>query len=203
MKKQNKNMTINGSFAPFWRLMLAAGSSTKSVLGALAIFAAAGLTTSAGQFGTDNRAPDVPQEIKVEEGNRVHFHGFAIGFQVYTWTGTAWSAAVPDATLFDNDGNVVATHFAGPRWKSNSGSIVLAAVDAPRITVNRDSIEWLRLKTVSTEGSGIFADTTFVQRVNTFGGLPPASNGNAIGDVFKSPYTADYFFYRATGPQAD
>jgi hypothetical protein len=44
--------------------------------------------------------------------------------QIYTWNGTSWGTAVPDATLFDDEGNVVAIHSAGPTWQSNSGSKV-------------------------------------------------------------------------------
>ena len=67
----------------------------------------------------------------------MHFHGFGIGFQVYTWNGSSWSGAVPDATLFDEEGNIVATHFGvfdanggfvGPAWRSNSGSETVGLV---------------------------------------------------------------------------
>jgi hypothetical protein len=51
---------------------------------------------------------------------------------------------------------------------------------------------------VSTEGPGIFADTTFVQRVNTVAGKAPAAPGLVVGQVFKSPYMADYYFYRGS-----
>src|SRR2546422_70272 len=88
-------------------------------------FLCAGLTALAAESGNDNRAPEVPDEIAVGATNKVHFHGFGVGVQMYTWNGSNWGSAVPDATLFDDEGNVVATHFAGPRWKSNSGSIVL------------------------------------------------------------------------------
>ena len=70
----------------------------------------------------DNRAPEVPDEIAVSAENKVHFHGFGVGVQIYTWNGSSWGAPVPEATLFDNDGNVVIIHFAGPTWQSNSGS---------------------------------------------------------------------------------
>jgi len=107
-------------------------------------------------------------------------------------------SAVPDATLFDDEGNVVATHFAGPRWKSNSGSIVLGAAVQPTVTVDTNAIPWVRLRAVTTEGPGIFADTTFIQRVNTVGGKAPSADGAFVGQVARVPYTADYFFYRKT-----
>jgi len=63
--------------------------------------------------------------------------------------------------------------------------------------VDTNSIPWVRLRAVSTEGSGIFADTTFIQRVHTSGGKAPFVNGDFVGEVAEMPYTADYFFYRS------
>src|SRR6185503_7870009 len=84
----------------------------------VAVFAASALSGRA----DDNRAPEVPFEIAVPIGNVVHFRGYAQGVQIYTWNGSSWGNAVPQATLFDEDGNVVINHFAGPTWQSNSGS---------------------------------------------------------------------------------
>ena len=145
--------------------------------------------------GTDNRAPEVPDTLAVEPGTKVHFHGSAVGVQIYTWNGTTWGAPVPEATLFHGNG-IVTIHFEGPRWQSNSGSIVLGAVAKPPVTVDPDAIPWVLLKAVSTEGPGIFADTTFIQRVHTAGGKAPSVDGTFVGQVARVPYTADYFFYR-------
>lgn len=145
----------------------------------------------------DNRAPDVPAEISVGDTNKVHFHGFGVGAQVYTWQGSSWSSAVPDATLFDDDGNIVATHFKGPTWQSNSGSKVVGKLPpSGAVTVDTNAIPWLRLQAVMPQGPGIFANTTFIQRVNTIGGKTPSTNGVFIGQIARVPYTADYFFYR-------
>jgi hypothetical protein len=151
-------------------------------------------------FIDDNRGPDVPEDIAVPTGHKVHFHGFAVGFQVYTWDGLKWGPAVPDATLFDDDGNVVASHFAGPTWRSNSGSEVVGELPPLGVEVDPDSILWLRLTADEdrTRGPGIFANTSFIHRVNTAGGKAPSVNGTVIGQVAKIPYTADYFFYRKT-----
>jgi hypothetical protein len=146
----------------------------------------------------DNRAPEVPDTIKVPEGAKVHFHGFARGVQIYTWDGAAWGPAVPDATLFDNDGNVVIEHTAGPTWTSNSGSEVVGALPPLAITVDTNSIPWLRLSAIKekTHGPGILDRTTFIHRVNTVGGKTPSVNGTFVGQTARVPYTADYFFYR-------
>ncbi len=165
----------------------------QTVLGALALLLGSSLTALA---GNDNRAPEVPFQIAVEAGNKVQFHASAVGFQIYTWNGTDWGKAVPEATLFHGDA-VVAIHFAGPTWESNSGSEVVGAV-VNSVVVDTNSIPWVLLSAVpdKTHGPGIFADTTFVQRVNTVGGKAPFENGTFVGQVFRSPYTADYFFYR-------
>jgi len=169
----------------------------------LALLAA---TTSA-TLAEDNRAPEVPTTISVGETNKVHFHGFGVGFQIYTWNGTSWGGAVPEATLFDDDGNVVALHFGvfasngsfvGPAWQSNSGSKVVGKIPPASFTVDTNAIPWLRLEAVNPEGPGIFASTTFIQRVNTTGGKAPSTNGAFVGQVARIPYTADYFFYRQT-----
>jgi hypothetical protein len=173
------------------RLVLAAFSANNTTVAALALLLGGGLTALA----DDNRAPEVPAEIAVEAGNKVHAHGFGVGVQIYTWNGSTWGSAVPEALLFHGEG-VLAIHFAGPSWESKSGSLVVGALPPKSVTVDTNSIPWLRLSAKSTEGPGIFADTTFIQRVNTVGGKAPSEDGTFVGQVARVPYTADYFFYR-------
>ena len=189
MKERNETKTINEM--PGLRGRLA----NKTTVGALALVLGAGLTTLATASDTDNRAPEVPTDIAVGAGNKVHFHGFGVGVQIYTWNGSTWGAPVPAATLFDGNG-VVAIHFAGPTWESNSGSKVVGVVVQPTVTVDTNAIPWVRLRAVNPTGPGIFADTTFIQRVNTVGGKAPSEDGTFVGQVARVPYTADYFFYR-------
>jgi hypothetical protein len=61
-----------------------------------------------------------------------------------------------------------------------------------------DAIPWLLLRAVSTEGPGIFERTTFIQRVNTMGGAAPATAPTQAGQEARVPYTAEYYFYRAS-----
>jgi hypothetical protein len=153
------------------------------------------------QAATDNRAPEVPPELSVGDTNKVHFHGYAEGVQIYTWNGSDWGNAVPRATLFDDDGNVVATHFGtpnGPAWRSNSGSEVVGKLPPKRAMVDLTAIPWLLLEANPdfTHGPGILGATTFIHRVNTVGGKAPFEAGTMIGQVAEVPYSADYFFYR-------
>jgi hypothetical protein len=190
MKERNETKTtVLHSLA---RTLMTTLPAKKATVGALALLLGGGLTALA----TDNRAPEVPDtSIAAPTNTVVNFHGFGVGFQIYTWNGTDWGKAVPDATLFDDEGNVVASHFGGPRWKSNSGSQVLG-VSPKAFIVDPDSIPWVLLQAVYEGGPGIFAETTFIQRVHTVGGKSPETDGTFVGQVAKVPYTADYFFYR-------
>ena len=165
--------------------------ATALLLGALA----------AGAQGNDNRAPGVPANLAVPAGNKVQFHAYGVGVQIYTWNGdsSTWGASVPEAVLYDADGNIVGTHFAGPTWESNSGSKVVGtrlAASSANPPVDPNAIPWLLLQTKSSEGPGIFANITYIQRVNTAGGKAPATAGTP-GQVVRVPYTAEYYFYRA------
>ena len=46
------------------------------------------------------------------------------------------------------------------------------------------------------EGPGIFDGVTFIQRINTSGGLAPVGTNPVVGEVVRVPYTAEYLFYR-------
>ena len=169
------------------------------VLALLALVAPAGADP-----GNDNRAPDLGdcQKLQVRPGNKVAFHVFGVGVQIYQWNGAKWVFVAPEATLFANAGDdgEVAIHFGGPTWQSNSGSKVVGTV-LQYCTPDPTAIPWLLLASVPelTEGPGIFADVTYIQRVNTVGGNAPTEPGNSVGEFARVPYTADYFFYHQAG----
>ena len=176
------------------------GPAITSIKSAMVLLLCAAAPLGA-QAGTGSRAPGLPTNcasIEVPEGNKVDFHVYAVGVQIYRWDGSAWAFVAPAAVLYANaeqDGEV-GTHYAGPTWESNSGSKVVGrriAGCAPDAT----AIPWLLLQTVTAEGPGIFHRVTYVQRVNTAGGLAPAAPGTVTGAVQQVPYTAEYFFYRA------
>jgi len=86
-------------------------------------------------------------------------------------------------------------HYGGPTWESISGSKVRASV-VDRSFPDPDAIPWLLLKASASEGPGIFDGVTFIQRLNTVGGLAPADSGDFVGEEVEVPYTAEYYFYR-------
>jgi hypothetical protein len=168
---------------------------------ALGFVALASLSAQSVLAGDDNREPDLPpacSTIQVPAGNKVSFHVYALGVQVYRWNGVKWDFVAPIAKLFadPNYHGLVGSHFAGPTWMSNSGSSVKAArVDG--CSPEPNAIPWLLLKATPLEDNGIFGRTTFIHRVNTSAGLEPSGPGPSVGFEVKVPYTAEYYFYRA------
>jgi hypothetical protein len=145
--------------------------------------------------------PELPPQcstLQVDPGNKLAFHTYALGVQIYRWNGASWDFVGPDATLYaaPNFKGKVGIHYAGPTWESNSGSNVVAK-RVVGCSVDSNSIDWLKLQAVSTDGPGIFDGVTFVQRANTVGGKAPATPGSTIGAEVKVPYSTEYFFYRA------
>ncbi len=111
----------------------------------------------------------------------------ARGTQNYTCLlgdgGPAWGPAVPDAILYDADGGAVGKHFAGPTWvwTADQSSFVgskVAAEGFASIPSPDDAgvdVPWLRLPrkngTKAAGEAGMLGSATFVQRVNTQGGV--------------------------------
>jgi len=152
-------------------------------------------------------APTVPSTIEVPEGNKVFLVGHAVGVQIYacdaTASGFGWRFVAPRADLYDDHGKPVVTHFGGPTWQATDGSVAVGRrVDG--VTVDANAIPWLLLAASTGAGpdGGRLTDTAFIQRVATTGGLVPAAadcNESTAGTTEEVPYTADYYFWKATG----
>ncbi|HKP67813.1 MAG TPA: DUF3455 domain-containing protein [Pyrinomonadaceae bacterium] len=179
----------------------------KQVVGLAILLSIVGLghasVTRAVSADDDNLTPELPagcEQLAVPAGNRVAYKVYATGVQVYRWNGTAWALYGPEANLFAsaNYRGHVGTHYVGPTWESNSGSFVVSSGStAIPCTPDPTAIAWLRLTAVTTSGPGIFDGVTFIQRVNTVGGLRPTAPGTVIGQEVKSPYATEYYFYKA------
>jgi hypothetical protein len=153
-------------------------------------------------------APAVPGEIRVPDGHKPFLLGHAIGVQIQACNATAagykWGLVAPRANLYDDTGKLLATHYGGPTWEARDGSTVIGQRDTG-VPVDPTAIDWLRLTAASTtagpDGDRL-EDTTYIQRINTTGGLPPAPadcNADTAGTRTEVPYTADYVFWKATG----
>jgi uncharacterized protein DUF3455 len=151
------------------------------------------------------KPPVVPAAIAVEKGHKAYLEAHAVGVQIYSCNGTAWSLVAPRANLYDRRGKLIATHYAGPTWEAKDGSKVVGARVAG-VNVDATAIDWLLLRAASTaegpRGGDDLADTTFIQRIHTTGGLAPAAANctpATSGTTVEIPYTADYVFWKARG----
>jgi len=143
----------------------------------------------------------IPEQIKVPEGYSPVLTAHAKGDQIYQCTLSkgqySWETQAPDAKLFDAQGNIVGNHTAGPLWEYKEGSQVVGRVINKIDMAPGSSISWLLVEVVSHKGDGLFSNVSFINRVNTHGGLPPVSgcSANHLGGEKRVAYTADYIFY--------
>lgn len=143
----------------------------------------------------------IPEQIKAPAGYSPVLTTHAKGDQIYQCTldkgQYAWETQAPDAKLFDAKGNIVGNHSAGPLWEYKEGSRVVGRVVNKVDMAPDKAISWLLVEVVSHKGDGLFSNVDFINRVNTNGGLAPASgcDANHLGGEKRVAYTADYIFY--------
>jgi len=174
--------------------------------------------------------PDVPPELVPADGNVLFANGYAVGTQNYMCLpaaggGVAWKFFAPQATLYVTVLGLhpqLATHFlsanpdedglARPTWQHSIDSSkvwgkVYKIVTDPNY-VEPGAIPWLLLEMAGKEpgpdGGSFMAQTTYIQRINTSGGVAPAtgcSQAGNVGALALVPYTTDYYFYKARRPR--
>ena len=132
-------------------------------------------------------------------------------------SGFAWLLFTPEATLNDH-GKQLTTHFFSPNpaedgtiratWQdSRDSSIVWGGQAIPSTDpkfVAPGVVAWLLLPMAGAQkgptGGDTMTATTFIQRLNTAGGVAPSTGCSGPANVGAKafvPYTADYFFYTA------
>ncbi len=147
-------------------------------------------------------------------------------------TGFAYSLFTPEATLFNDDIDQIITHFNSPNlnpnpsltpdvrgtiratWESSRDTSTIwakAIAQADHTTdptfVEQGAIAWVLLEVVGhmdgPNGGDRLSESTFVQRLNTHGGVAPSDCASSadIGKRAFVPYRANYFFYH--GPDQD
>jgi hypothetical protein len=140
--------------------------------------------------------PAVPDNLKPRAGEALARQARATGDQVYSCDGSAWVLSRPDAKLFNEGGEQVGSHFAGPTWEWSDGSRVMGKPVA-NATPDPDSIPWLLLTATDHQGHGMMENISTIQRLSTKGGKAPAGGCDAShkGQEVRSHYTAVYYFY--------
>ena len=152
----------------------------------------------------------------------------AVGTQNYicvmTSAGPGWRLFAPQATLFDDNGNALrqqlATHFLSanpdegglprPTWQHSIdssriwGRMLRFSDDATFVAPG--AIPWLLVTVTGRDGGpmggGTLTQADYIHRLNTSGGIAPATGctlATDIGATALVPYEADYVFYRKTG----
>ncbi len=136
-------------------------------------------------------------ELQPPSGSTLALHAYDTGVQIYRWSGSSWVFVAPEAVLFaDADGTRrIGTHSAGPTWASDSGGTVVGTT-IRRCTPDSTAVPWLSLGAKSGESAGVFHGVTFIQRMQTVGGVAPVTPGSETGAEARVPYRAEYFFYR-------
>ena len=146
-------------------------------------------------------------------------------------TGAKFVLYTPQATLFGDDNGQLTTHYFSPNpfevntdpkvlgeymiraaWQDSKDSSTVWGQVKPGHSstdpafVEPGAIAWLLVTAVGAQdgptGGDRLGATTFIQRLNTQGGLAP-STGCAtsadVGNQVSVPYTTDYYFYKSTG----
>jgi hypothetical protein len=181
--------------------------------------AAFGLAVPAGAAA----GPALPP-VLIPDGATPYLRTHAVGTQNYvciaTGAGLAWRFVGPQATLFVTLFGVeqqVTTHFLSPNpdeaaiaratWQASFDSSRVWAratqmVDDTAV-IGTGNIPWLLLQKVGARrgptGGSLLSQATWIQRVNTVGGVAPStgcSQSTDAGAMALVPYSTDYVFLR-------
>jgi len=197
---------------------------------ALAVALAVALSQSAHAGPIPIVVPPAPAPgLQADADLKVFLVGHAVGTQNYVCSragaGVKYVLFTPEATLFDDDGKQIITHYFSPNpepkdpntsatvvadgairatWQDKDTSTIWAKLHTDgSFTVDRSAIAWLLLDVVGTEpgpaGGDKLTQTKQVQRFSTQGGLPPETGCSTLDDAGNQAfvdYTADYFFYK-------
>jgi hypothetical protein len=147
---------------------------------------------------------DVPAPVQVPAGQQAAMTWTGTGMLTYECRAKAdnaamfeWAFAGPDAKLADAKSmTAMGRYYAGPTWEANDGS----KVTGKQVAVAPAPAGNIPFQLVKAEGGfGAMKDVTYIQRVNTRGGVAPAMPCDAMtkGNRTTVPYSADYVFYKA------
>lgn len=138
--------------------------------------------------------------IAVPDGQQATLQLAAKGVQIFRCDRVdgayAWRFRQPEAELYDASGQAVGRHGANFSFEHRDGSRLLGTVMAHDKAPAADALPWLLLSAKSF-GSGQFGGVSYVQRVNTNGGMPPPACTSAQLDrLLRVDFSADFVFYR-------
>ena len=165
--------------------------------------------------------PPVPGNIQVPAGNKLFLVGHAVGTQNYicvpSGTGVRFVLFTPQATLFDEQGEQLTTHYFGPNpseantdpkvlgdrairaaWEDSKDSSTVWGQVKPGNSssdpayVEPGAIPWLLVTIVGhqdgPDGGDRLSGTTFIQRLNTHGGAAQSTGCSSSEDLGKMAF---------------
>lgn len=164
--------------------------------------------------------PPVPEAIEVSPEYTPYLAAHAVGTQGYVCVLAGatfkWTFFGPQATLFDADEQQIMAHFLSPTpysllpnptWQHSRdsstvwGQVMSSSSDPGYVAPG--AIPWLLLEAAVVGDGPTYGDkltaTGRIQRVNTLGGIAPATGCAGPADIGKRalvPYQADYIFYK-------
>jgi Protein of unknown function (DUF3455) len=108
-----------------------------------------------------------------------------------------WVFRLPEADLRDASQQVVGHHGANYSFEHVDGSRLIGTIVGYDSAPSGDNaLRWLLLRTQSY-GQGEFDKMTYVQRVETSGGMPPAQcSAEQVNQILRVPFSAKFIFYR-------
>ena len=149
----------------------------------------------------DNAA--LPEPVRVPAGQKLMMSTTGVGEITYECRekkdmagAHEWAFVAPVATLYSGDKKTVGKYYAGPTWEANDGS----KVTGKQLAVSPAAPGSIPLQLVKTDpamGAGAMTGVSYIQRLNTKGGVAPAMACDAMskGKRQQVAYEADYVFY--------
>jgi hypothetical protein len=181
--------------------------ATASALATVTLLAACGSmgTMDSGMKPMYSQAM-LPASVQVPAGNKVAMETVGVGEITYLCSPKKdmagqfeWVFVGPDAKLNDRAGKQVGKYYGPPAtWEGMDGSKLTATqvAVAPSGTGNIPS---QLVKANPAMGSGMMNGVTYIQRVDTKGGVAPGMvcGESNVGSKSVVKYQADYIFYKA------
>lgn len=181
-------------------------SSTATASASVASVLALTLLAACGSMQPMYSQAMLPAAVQVPAGNKVAMETVGVGNITYQCSPRKdmagqfeWGFVGPDARLNDRSGKQVGKYYGPPAtWESMDGSKLTATqiAVAPSGTGN---IPTQLVKANPATGRGTMSGVTYIQRVDTKGGVAPATPCAAdnVGAKQVVQYQADYIFYKA------
>lgn len=173
--------------------------SVLSICAAAALLSAC--VSSPPMMKVDNAA--LPEAVRVPAGQKVVMTTTGVGELTYECREKKdlagqfeWAFVGPVATLLGADRKAVGKYYAGPTWEAADGSKVTGKQVAVAPS-GAGNIPLQLVKAEPTMGSGAMTGVSYIQRLNTQGGVAPtlACDAARKGQRQVVAYQADYVFY--------